>query len=173
MLNKSGNPSSLYFTALWSKVFWRSKFLWILAHNLLVFLNNLTSLREDMSTCPEGLINWLFHTSQTSKQLCVPIANFCMERWGFFLPTLHFLVGGAGGQVAKVCLAQLRALPGGVRLSVKFDSSVRISGRLVRHGVGWHLLPHFGLSWILPVGFGSSLSVLCSLLGPPVVSPVK
>ena len=66
-------------------------------------------------------------------------------------------------------VCRLRALPGGACISVKADSSVRISGKLAGYIMGWHLLPHFGHSRILLVGFGSSLSVLCFLPGPPVV----
>ena len=40
-----------------------------------------------------------------------------------------------------------------MRLSAKMDSSVKDSGRLVGRIVGWHLLPFFGPSWILPVSF--------------------
>lgn len=48
------------------------------------------------------------------------------------------------------------------RLSVKFDSSVRISGRLVRHVMGWHRLSHFGLSWI----FQLVLAAVCQYCFP-------
>ena len=47
-------------------------------------------------------------------------------------------------------------------LSAKTESSVRVSGRLAGHIMGWHLLPLLGPSQII-------LAALCSLLGPPVV----
>ena len=40
-----------------------------------------------------------------------------------------------------------------VNLSAKMDSSAKDSGRLIRHLMGWHLLPAFGPSQILPVSF--------------------
>ena len=52
-------------------------------------------------------------------------------------------------------------------LSVKMFPSTSVLGRLAEHLMGWPLLPPFGSSWIIPVG--RSLSVLCSLLGSPVV----
>ena len=40
-----------------------------------------------------------------------------------------------------------------VHLLFKMDSSMKDSGRLVGHIMGWHLLPAFGLSRILLVSF--------------------
>ena len=40
-----------------------------------------------------------------------------------------------------------------LHLSAKMDSSVRVSGRLAGHIMGWHLLLPFGPSQILPVSF--------------------
>ena len=45
-------------------------------------------------------------------------------------------------------------------LSAKMDSSVSVSGRLAGHIMGWHLLPPFGPSRILPVSFGDSAMFL-------------
>ena len=50
--------------------------------------------------------------------------------------------------------------------STKVDSSEKDSGRLVGH-MDWRLLPPFDLSRILLIG--GSLSVPCSLPGPPAV----
>ena len=58
-------------------------------------------------------------------------------------------------------------------LSAKIESSVRLSGRLAGHILSWHLLPPFGLSQILPVSFFLAVAALCSLLGPPVVRPLR
>ena len=46
-------------------------------------------------------------------------------------------------------------------------SSVRVSGRLAGHIMGWCLSPPFGPSHVLLTG--GSLSVLCSLSGSPGV----
>ena len=39
-----------------------------------------------------------------------------------------------------------------MRLSAKMDSNAKDSGRLARHIMGWHLLPPFGPSQIIPAG---------------------
>ena len=54
-----------------------------------------------------------------------------------------------------------------VHLSVKMEYSAGVSGSLAGHIMGWCVLLPFGPSQILPAG--GSLSVPCSLPGPPVV----
>ena len=56
------------------------------------------------------------------------------------------------GQSSCLCpyFAQFRPLLVACYLSAKMDSSVRVSGRLAGHILGWCLLPPFGLSHILP-----------------------
>ena len=86
------------------------------------------------------------------------------------------------GQSSRLCpyFAQFRPLLVACYLSAKMDSSVRVSGRLAGHILGWCLLPPFGLSQILPVGccwfvclFVCLFAALCSLLGPPVVRQLR
>ena len=76
--------------------------------------------------------------------------------------------------------AQFRPLLVACYLSAKMDSSVRVSGRLAGHILGWCLLPPFGLSHILPnspswllLVFFFFFSALCSLLGPPIVRQLR
>lgn len=53
-----------------------------------------------------------------------------------------------------------------VNLSAKMDSSAKDSGRLIRHLMGWHLLPAFGPSDPSQLVFWSSTM---SLSRPPIV----